>query len=366
MNRTSAHLTASRYRMFFLAAMFVIAVPGFSQSNGKTTEQVYKNIQVLKAFPAEQLIPAMQFITASLGVDCDFCHVSGAFEKDDKKPKQTARKMMLMMFAINRDNFDGRQAVTCNSCHRGGQKPVAVPIIAEENSTVQGTSQGPQPSLPSAEQIVDRYVQSVGGPSAVQGINSRVAEGKIEIAGRAFPVNLFYESPDKSSTVIHLSNGDNISTFNGGYGWIVFPDQPTREMQQHELDGARIDGDLHLPLDLQRIFGELHVNGEETIAGHAAYAITASKETRPTAQLYFDKQSSLLLRLVRYWDTPLGRYPVQTDFSDYRESEGLKIPFKWTVARPSARFTIQLERVRQNVSIERSRFAKPAVSASTH
>ena len=53
---------------------------------------------MLKDIPADQLIPAMQFITASLGVECEFCHVQGAFEKDDKKPKQTARKMMEMMF----------------------------------------------------------------------------------------------------------------------------------------------------------------------------------------------------------------------------------------------------------------------------
>jgi hypothetical protein len=74
----------------------------------KTTEQVYKNIQVLKRVPADQLIPSMQFVTASLGVHCDFCHVERAFEKDDKETKQTARKMMRMMFAINEDNFDGR------------------------------------------------------------------------------------------------------------------------------------------------------------------------------------------------------------------------------------------------------------------
>src|SRR6201987_5050559 len=78
----------------------------------QTAEQVYKNIQVLKGVPADQLIPAMQFITASLGVECQFCHEEGAFEKDDKKPKQTARKMIAMMFATNKDNFEGHREVT--------------------------------------------------------------------------------------------------------------------------------------------------------------------------------------------------------------------------------------------------------------
>jgi photosynthetic reaction center cytochrome c subunit len=73
----------------------------------KTTEQAFKNIQVLKGLPAEQLIPSMQFISASLGVECDYCHVQNAFDKDDKKSKPIARKMIQMMFAINKDNFEG-------------------------------------------------------------------------------------------------------------------------------------------------------------------------------------------------------------------------------------------------------------------
>src|SRR5271155_5130867 len=95
----------------------------------KKAEEQFKNIQVLKGIPADQLIPAMQFITASLGVECEFCHVEGAREKDDKKTKQTARKMMEMMFTINADNFDGHREVTCYSCHRGSADPVGMPPV---------------------------------------------------------------------------------------------------------------------------------------------------------------------------------------------------------------------------------------------
>src|SRR6202451_942495 len=98
----------------------------------KTAVQQFKNIQVLKDIPADQLIPAMQFITASLGVECEFCHVQGAFEKDDKKPKETARKMMTMMLAINKDNFEGHREVTCYSCHRGSIDPVGTPLVMAE------------------------------------------------------------------------------------------------------------------------------------------------------------------------------------------------------------------------------------------
>src|SRR5579885_2575925 len=89
----------------------------------KTAGEQFKNVRVLKDVPADQLIPAMQFITASLGVECEYCHVERAFDKDDKKPKVTARKMMEMMFNINKEDFEGHRGVTCYSCHRGAAKP---------------------------------------------------------------------------------------------------------------------------------------------------------------------------------------------------------------------------------------------------
>src|ERR1700739_4513044 len=111
-------------------------------TTAKRAEEQFKNIQVLKGVPAEQIFPTMQFITASLGVECDFCHVQGAFEKDDKKPKQTARKMIEMMFAVNADNFDRHREVTCYTCHRGNADPVGMPPVMTEDPK-EGMGGGP-------------------------------------------------------------------------------------------------------------------------------------------------------------------------------------------------------------------------------
>src|SRR5690348_5433083 len=93
----------------------------------QTAEQVYKNIESFKGLPAEQVGPAMSVIAASLGVDCAFCHVQGKMEADDKPEKKTARQMIAMTKSINDANFGGRQQITCNSCHRGSTRPVAIP-----------------------------------------------------------------------------------------------------------------------------------------------------------------------------------------------------------------------------------------------
>src|SRR6266571_3273818 len=144
------------------AAQQVPAGPG-----AKKAEEVFKNIQVLKGIPADQVFPAMLFITASLGVQCDYCHVERAFEKDDKQPKQTARKMMQMMFAINKDNFDGHREVTCYTCHSGGTDPDGTPVINEEEAKSvpedkMHHKEASTAGLPSADQILGKYLLAVG------------------------------------------------------------------------------------------------------------------------------------------------------------------------------------------------------------
>src|SRR5436305_7371169 len=196
--------------------------PKPTNSRPKTAAETYKNVQVLKDVPADDLVPAMQFITASLGVECDFCHVRDAFDKDDKKPKQTARKMMQMMFAINQQNFNGQGKVSCYSCHRGSSVPVAIPMIGDtqaymENPEGQGA---PAQGLPSVNDILEKYVASLGGAAAIDKISSRVETGTARFASRPpLPVKIVSKAPGKQIMIVHLPSGDASTAFNGSIDW---------------------------------------------------------------------------------------------------------------------------------------------------
>jgi photosynthetic reaction center cytochrome c subunit len=332
----------------------------------KKAEEQYKNIQVLKGIPADQLVPGMQFITASLGVECQFCHVDGAFEKDDKKNKQTARKMMAMMFAINKDNFEGHRVVTCYSCHRGSPVPVGIPLVMAdepkpgvgEPNRMEGAD-AEKASGPTADQLIDKYVKAVGGTTAIEKVTSRVMKGEISFGDRNVPIDIFSKDPDKRISFTHTPDGDSVTAFDGHEGWLGFPGRPAREMHGSELDAAAIDADLHFATHLKEMFAETEVRGAEKVGEQDAYLVIGKREGKPPLRLYFDEKSGLLLRLVRYGETPLGRMPTQIDYADYRDAGGVKIPFRWTLARPSGRFTIQVSEVKENVPVDDAKFAKP-------
>jgi hypothetical protein len=184
-----------------------------SPSAPKLAEQQYKNIKVLNGIPGEQVIPAMQFITASLGVECEYCHVrqdkNMAFDKDDKKPKVVARKMIQMMFAINKDNFEGKREVTCYSCHRGAADPVGTPLVSTElppdaaagpGGSAEKKSDATAPALPNADQLFDKYLAASGGADAVQKVTSRVERARSpRSAGSTSPSTSMPRRPTSAS-----------------------------------------------------------------------------------------------------------------------------------------------------------------------
>jgi photosynthetic reaction center cytochrome c subunit len=332
--------------------------------SSKTAEQVYKNIEVLKGVPADQIIPAMQFISTSLGVECTFCHVEGHLEKDDKKPKQVARDMMQMMFALNKNNFEGHREVTCYSCHRGAPNPLTVPVVGGESRTAAAASESAAPklpeNLPTVSQLIENYVRAVGGSAAIEKITARVEKGSATFHGQSQSVEIFTQSPDKLSVVRRMSDGGSfVTTFDGEEGWSSAPGRPPREMHEADIVAARMDADLQFPLHIQQLFPELRPEYPEKIADRDAYLILAIRAGQPPVRLYFDEQSGLLVRVIRYAETPLGRNPTQIDYADYRDVDGVQVPFRVTTSQPGNTSTIQFDQVHQNVPIDAAQFAKP-------
>lgn len=332
---------------------------------GKTAEQQFKNIKVLKDIPAEQLIPSMQFIAASLGVDCEFCHVEHEMEKDDKKEKQTARKMIEMELAIDKYNFEGDLEVTCYTCHRGSAHPVGTPILAADTAKSaaphvhehEGESHA---NLPSADEILNKYLAAVGGAEALKKIKTRVQKGTIDAMGHQFPIEVYSEGPDKRVSISHPNGGSSVTAFNGEVGWLTIPNGVHR-MTAMEREAARIDAQLYFPVTLRGMYKEFKVQPGEEISGHATYLVTAKGEgAQPDLRLYFDQQSDLLVRQIRYAQTALGKLPTQVDYADYRVSDGVKIPYQWTLARPNGNFVVRVTDVQQNVPVDEKLFVPPS------
>ena len=145
MRRIGAVL-ASAYALVLVASVQAQAPP----IESATAEQAYRNIKVLRGTPATELILSMHYIKGALGVSCEYCHVEGNFPSDAKKPKETARQMISMVLEINKNTFQGRQVVTCYTCHRGSSQPVGTPVYPIDDFKPEAAPV----ALPSADQVL--------------------------------------------------------------------------------------------------------------------------------------------------------------------------------------------------------------------
>lgn len=345
----------------FITATFATALLHGQATDPKTAEQVFKNITELKGTPADQLVPAMTFIAASLGVECSFCHVEGKMELDDKETKKTARQMIAMTAAINKNSFGGKREVTCYSCHHGAHHPAGTPPVLESDMPAH-TEAAARPAAgdgPNASDILEKFVAALGGAEAIQKITSRVEKGLIVVGGNDSPIELFLKAPNKRISVTHMGKGESYTAFDGTSGWLGSTSRPPRTMSPAESEAAGLDAEFYLALRLPQVFQQLRTGRPESINGIECQTLIGSRPGRPPVRFYFENKTGLLLRQVRYGETPLGRNPTQIDYADYRAVDGVKVPFRWTLSRTNGRFTIQISEVKNNVPVEDEKFAKP-------
>src|SRR5579864_1018262 len=291
-------------------------------ARGQTAEEVFKNIQVLKGVPVNEFMGTMGVFSAALGMSCEDCHAANDskwenYAADTSERKRTARRMVAMMFGINKAYFGGRQVVTCYSCHRGGDRPKATVSLGalyggspsdDEDDIV------PQaPGAPSADQLFDRYVLALGGAERLAKLTSFVAKGTSAGYGPESdkrPIEIYAKSPRQRTTIIHTANGDITTTYDGRSGWIAAPLRPVpvAPLTGGELEGARLDAELSFPVRIKDSLGQWRVGRPATMDGRKVQVVQGTSASGAAmATLYFDAESGLLVRLVRYANSPVGR-----------------------------------------------------------
>lgn len=337
-------------------------------------DQVFTNIQVLKGLPVDEFMGTMGFFSSAVGLNCTDCHVeesggSWARYADDNALKQRTRQMIVMMNTINRTNFGGRQVVTCNTCHRGTPRPNVMPsldaLYGEPPPDEPGDPFEQAVGQPPAEQILDRYIAAIGGVERVAALRSFTAKGNYIGFDdpSTVPFELYARAPGQRTTVVHGFSGETTSVIDGRNAWLAAPptDRPVPlvTFTGQELEGARLEAELLFPARIKDVLTKWRVGPLAVFGDRDVRVVQGTTAGGGVATLCFDAETGLLLRLVRYAASPVGRLVTRVDYADYREVAGVRIPFRWTVSWLSGRSTYELTDVQPNVPIPDARFARP-------
>ena len=352
------------------------------QEKPPMADDVFKNIQVLRGLTVDEFMWTMGFISASLSMNCSDCHdpTNAASYALDNPRKQAARRMIVMVDAINKANFGGRRQVTCYSCHRGADRPKVTPSLLEQYSPPAADDPNevepsplPRPNAPSADQVLDRYIQALGGAPSLAALNSFVARGTyagFDTLGDSVPVDIYARSPNQRTTVVHLGSGnaDNVRVFDGRNAWNTSTGTlmpiPVVPLTGGELEGAKLEAALSFPGQIKQLLKDWRTGfPAAAIDGKPVDVVQGSQADNSPVKFYFDRETELLVRLVRYTNTRLGFNPTQIDYADYRTVSGVKMPFKVTTTWTDGQSMIEFSDVRGNAPVDAARFARPAPPA---
>ena len=370
--------SSSAFAHLVTCILSVTVAGGQTRGDMRPAEQVFKNVQVLKGIPADEFMSTMGFFSASLGISCGDCHTAesgGDWTKyaDDSDRKRRTRAMIGMVNLMNKNFFGGQRVLTCYTCHRGSTTPETTPDLTQFYSTLRYREPdrfvSPFPGAPDAEQVLDKYIQAIGGAEKIAGLTSIAAKGTFQTYGvpKKYPLEMFAKAPGQRTVIVHdLAGGDSIDTYDGREAWTVAPavltPLPLQERTGGEVEGAKLTAALTFPGQIKRLLQQWRVGPPAVIDDRDVTLVQGTMNGRFPVNLYFDDESALLSRTVAYADSPVGLAPMQVDYGDYREIGGIKVPLKTVVTWLDGRSTIQLMDVQLNVAIEASRFARPATS----
>ena len=217
-------------------------------------------------------------------------------------------------------------------------------------------------ALPTADQILEKYVQTLGGKAALEKITSTASKGTFEIPafGATGSAEMWEKAPNKTALKLDIPGfGLVLEGFNGTVAWSQDPQSGLREKTGAELAATKLDADFYKPLRLKQLYPKIAVKGKEKVGDKDMYVLTATPAEGSPETWYFDVATGLLARMDLERESPQGKMAVQVFQEDYKEVDGIKIPH--TVRQVTSAFTIiiKLEEVKHNVAVDETKFNKP-------
>lgn len=374
---TAAAFFASFGGVYHQGTAFGQAAPNPAKP-GETAGQHFKNVTVLKNIPVDEFMGTMGLFSAALSFCCKDCH-TGAGTSDphweaDPPRKITARRMVQMVANINKENFNGAQVVTCWTCHRGSPNPAITPPI----DTIYGdTVYVPADVLPAAnpatagtppaDQILDKFIQAEGGADALAKLTSLTEKGTSHLYGEVQEdaAEIDAKEPGYIYTVVHQREGDLARTYNGREAWMMLPLTVVGQypLNGSMLEGAKLDAQLEFPGGIRQFFRTWKVTFPSMVNGRAVYVLQGTTATGLLATFYFDKQTGLLDRVIRYSNSTMGRVPTQIDYSNYKPVNGVMMAYNFTYGWISGQEIYTIKEIQPNTSIDDGKFGRPTQRA---
>ena len=371
--------------------------------NGPLAPEKFKNIQVLKEVPADQLDLLMRYFTAATGFQCQTCHArdqaTGVFRyEEDTRAKSTARNMIRMVQNVNANRDQFGVTINCGTCHQGRNRPAglqpAVMMTAEQlaalaaapppagavpppASAAPPAGAAPPPGAagqpgtgrgnagPPIDEVLNKYLDALGGRPSLEKLQSRVTTGTFVTRGNVSVPFTIEEKGSKYRETAQLASGAQIIGFDGQAGWLLAGANAAIDLAGFPLKLLTRLAELTRPLTFKDRYQNLQSTTARLTLSPGATPIDTNMiqgvpSPNVTERFYFDAGSGLLVRRQITTRTPLNGSLLETfDYSMYRAVNGVMMAHTIKRNNWASLDTFTITDIKTNIAIDDSRFMKP-------
>jgi hypothetical protein len=216
---------------------------------------------------------------------------------------------------------------------------------------------------PTVDQVLEKYVTALGGQAALEKFTTRVMKAAVVLTGtgEAGTLEIYKKAPDKEFfSLVIPSNGPTLRAYNGEAGWVLYdPDEGPQDVSAQDLPAMKREFDFYREIHLKDLYPKLSMKGKEKVGADDAYVVEASADDGTPGKWYFSVQSGLLLRSDTPYVNDDGQSVLQTTYADYRDVDGVKLPFIWRQTCADYDYDIHFTSIQNNVPIDDAKFEKP-------
>jgi len=243
----------------------------------------------------------------------------------------------------------------------------AITVVAQSpQPAAKGKPASPAPTptpapLPTVDQVLEKYVQAIGGQAAVSKVSSRLARGAVELpaTGATGAVEVYTKAPNKTLTIINLPGVGVVQNgFNGTVGWEQNPRAGVHELSAADLAALKLDAEFYGSIKLRELYPGMALKRAK-VNDREAYLIEATPITGGARKLYFDAQTGLLVRVDAERENAQGKFVSETYLDDYRDVDGLRLPFTIRQVLPGFSIVFKFTEIKNNTPIDDAKFNKP-------
>lgn len=217
-------------------------------------------------------------------------------------------------------------------------------------------------SLPAIDVVLRKYIDAIGGRAAHERLKSRVTTGKVELSGSDSwgQLTISAKAPNKSLTVMKVQPMGQVKHgYDGCTAWSVGDTIGAHTLRGAALSKFSTDTDFYREIKLIELYPGIRLIGTVKEKDREFYIVEGFPVTGSEETMYFDVQSGLLTGRDLTQQTSRGPVRVEMRYSDWREVDGVKLPFKITQSMPNLKFVFTVRDVKHNGPVDDKLFEKP-------